>query len=124
MVSEGEKGVMNNLAALGMRGSGAGLKALTRFRMGTADQTYDNYLTRLSNLATGGQQQTQSMGAMGLSGANSVAAGLGALGGAGNNLGAVRASSFTGPANQWINALNNGGNIMGNALGWASMHPA
>ncbi len=112
-VSEGEKGVTNNLAALGMKNSGAALKALTRFRQGLADTTRENYLTRLSNAATGGQQQ--------------VATTTNALQNSAINQGqtiqdaaAARASGYVGGANSWINALTNISNTGSNALGWLS----
>jgi hypothetical protein len=117
-LEEGKKGVLNSLASLGMKNSGAALKALSRYHIGQADQEYGNYLTRLSNLATGGQQQTQNTNALSLSGANSVASGLSRIGQAEVDAGAIRGSSFTGPANAWINSFNNIGNIGGNALGW------
>jgi hypothetical protein len=54
-IREGERGIMNSLSALGLRGSGAALKALTRYRTGVADQEYGNYLSRL--MATSGMGQ-------------------------------------------------------------------
>lgn len=109
-VEEGEKGAVNNLAALGMKNSGAALKALTRFRTGLADQTYQNYLTRLGGLATGGQQQAAADSAQG---ANYAA-------NAGNTIqqsGAARASGYVGAANAWQNSLANFSNMAGNMLG-------
>lgn len=109
-VDEGEQGVVNNLAALGLKGSGAGMKALTRFRTGLADQTYQNYLTRLGNLATGGQQQVAADSAMGQNYAVN----------AGNTIqgaGAARASGYVGAANAWTNALSNMSNMAGGLLG-------
>ncbi len=112
-VSEGEKGVNNNLAALGMKNSGAALKALTRFRQGLADTTYENYLTRLSNLATGGQQQVSNTTNMLQNSAINQGQTI-------QDAAAARASGYVGGANSWINALTNIGNTGSNALGWLS----
>jgi hypothetical protein len=112
-VEEGEKGVMNNLAALGMRGSGAGLKALTRFRQGLADQTYNTYLDRLSGVSTGGQHTTQAVNASGQTYANNA----GALG---MDAAEARASGYAGSTNAWTNALSGLTNNTGFALGMLS----
>lgn len=109
-VAEGEKGIVNNLAALGMKNSGAALKAVERFRQDYATQDYGNYMTRLGNLATGGQQQAAADSAMGQQHAQS----------AGNTMqqaGAARASGYVGAANSWSNALSNMSNMAGNLLG-------
>lgn len=112
-VKEGEKGVVNQLSALGMKGSGAALKALSRFRMGLADKTYGNYLTRLSNMATGGQQAQSEVNRMGEG--NVIRAGQSITDSA-----AARASGYVGSSNAWTNALSTGANTVGNALGWLS----
>lgn len=112
-VKEGEKGVVNNLAALRMKGSGAALKALTRFRQGLADTTYQNYLTRLSNAATGGQQAQQQVAQMG---ENNVIR----LGQSAQDSAAARASGYTGVANALTNTLGNVAKTGSNALGWLS----
>ncbi|MDB6036017.1 MAG: hypothetical protein JWM16_6355 [Verrucomicrobiales bacterium] len=112
-VKEGEKGVVGNLAALGMKGSGAALKALTRFRQGLADQTYSNYLTRLDNMATGGQQAQQQLSTAGSSNVINL----------GNSLAdsaAARASGYIGSTNALTGAIGGIANTAGNALGWAS----
>lgn len=112
-VSEGEKGVTNNLAALGMKNSGAGLKALTRFRMGLADQTYNNYLDRLSGASVGGQTQVNANNQAGANYANT----------AGNTMqdsAAATASGYVGSANAWSNTLGNLSNQAGFALGGLS----
>lgn len=145
-VEEGEKGVVNNLAALGMKNSGAALKALTRFRQGLADQTYQTYLDRVGGVAQDGQNQVNAtnnfaagvaggMGALGANFANNqantrmnYAGNVSALGmnyanNAGNIIqdrGDARASGYVGTANAWGNALGNMSNIFGNALGYAS----
>lgn len=128
MVGEGEKGVINNLAALGMKNSGAALKALTRFRTGLANQTYDNYLNRLQGAAGMGQAQVNSLNSLGNNVAGSVQAGLQGIGNtyqdAGQarasgylNAGQAKASGIMGAANAWQNALSSGVGNVSNALG-------
>lgn len=110
-VQEGEKGVVNNLAALGMKGSGAALKSLTRFRQGLADQTYNNYLDRLSAVTVGGQNQANTNAAAGTNNAINV-------GGLGIDAANARASGYINSSNATTNALGNVANIGSNALGW------
>jgi hypothetical protein len=110
-VSEGEKGVVNNLGALGMRNSGAALKALTRFRQGIADQEYGTYMNRLSGAAGMGQTQTTNTNAMMGQAAQGISQGYG-------DAGAARGSGYVGSANAWGGALGNVANTAGNALGW------
>lgn len=112
-VAEGEKGVLNNLSALGMKNSGAALKSLTRFRQGLADTTYDNYLSRLNAAATGGQAVTRDVNALGQTYANNSSTLM-------QDSAAATASGYAGSANAWSNALANMSNIGGQALGLAS----
>jgi len=134
MVKEGERGVINNLAALGMKNSGAALKALTRFREGIANQTYDNYLNRLQSTAGMGQTQVNTLNSLGNSVAGSVQAGLQGIGNtyqdAGQarasgylNSGQARASGIMGAANAWQNALSSGVGNISNALGMLAFRP-
>jgi hypothetical protein len=134
-VQEGEKGVRNNLAALGMKNSGAALKALTRFRTGLADQSYGTYMDRLSNLAGAGGNAVSNINSTGsqtanavnnsLSGmastltntGNNVANSLSGMGGTLQDAGAARASGYVGSANGWGNALTSGVSNISNALG-------
>lgn len=109
-VAEGEKGAVNNLAALGMKNSGAALKALTRFRTGLADQTYNNYLDRLSGASVGGQTVVGNQNALGAAYANNAGQTM-------QDKGAATASGYVGGANAWGNALTNIGNQAGWALG-------
>lgn len=109
-VSEGEKGVTNNLAALGMKNSGAALKALTRFRTGIANQQYDNYLGRLSGQAGVGQNQVNATNGAALGSASTI-------GGLMQDAGAARASGYAGSANAWSNALSNLSGTAGSWLG-------
>lgn len=112
-VEEGEKGVLNNLAALGMKNSGSALKALTRFRQGLADQTYDNYLARLSGVSGMGQGQVNNQNALTMN--NALQSGNLVM-----ESGKQRASGFTGAANAWGNALSGVSNNVSNALGMYS----
>lgn len=112
-VEEGEKGAINNLAALGMKNSGAALKSLTRFRQGLADQTYNNYLDRLSAASTGGQASVQNQNAAGAQYAQTGGQIM-------QDRGAATASGYVGGANAWSNALANMTNQAGFALGGLS----
>lgn len=112
-VQQGEQGVMNNLAALGMRGSGAGMKALTRFRQGLADQTYGNYLSRIGSAAGMGQAASSEANNMGQTYANNAGTLLG-------DSAAARTSGYVGGANAWSNALGSLSNTAGFALGLGS----
>lgn len=114
-VSEGEKGVMNNLAALGMKNSGAALKSLTRFRTGVANQEYGNYLNRLAGMAGMGQSQTNATNALTSSAATNI-------GNIQQNAGAARASGYINAGNDWANAIGNSTNMIGNALGQLSYY--
>lgn len=112
-VEEGEKGAINNLAALGMKNSGAALKALTKFRTGLADQTYQGYLDRLSAASTGGQATVANQNAAGANFANAASQTI-------QDKGAATASGYVGGANAWSNALSNISNQAGWALGMGS----
>jgi hypothetical protein len=123
-VSEGEKGVKNNLAALGMKNSGAALKALTRFRTGLADQSYGSYLDRLSGLAGAGGNAVANINSLGSSTSGQVNNALSGMSGTYANMGsttqdagAARASGYVGSANAWGNALTSGVSDISNALG-------
>lgn len=133
-VQQGEQGIKNNLAALGLKGSGAALKALTRFRTGLANQEYGKYLGNIANIAGMGQGQSQSLGNLGAAVGNgqiSGALGLGsnlmqgasAIGNAFQNAGAARASGYVGQANAFSNALSGATNNIGNALGMMAYMP-
>lgn len=131
MVEEGEKSVLNNLAALGMKNSGAALKALTKFRTGLANQTYDNYLNRLSGVAGTGQTAATNLASQGQNMAGNVQNTLGGIARTHEQAGAARASGYQqvgqaqasgmiGSANAWNNALSGITNTAGNALGYLS----
>lgn len=112
-VEQGEQGVLNNLSALGMRDSGAALKALTKYRSGVANQEYNNYLNRLAGVAGMGQSQVQSNNSITMAGASNIGNAL-------QNAGAARASGYVGAGNAWGNAIGNISNTWGNALGMMS----
>lgn len=109
-VDEAEKGALNHLGALGMKNSGAALKALTKLRSGLANQEHGNYLARLSGLAGVGQNQVNTNNTL----AANSALNQGTLM---QDAGAARASGYVGAANQWANAFNNIGSAAGT---WAS----
>ena len=109
-VDEAEKGAVNHLSALGMKNSGAALKALTKLRSGLANQEYSNYLGRISGVAGVGQNQVNQTNSL----AQNSALNTGQLM---QDAGAARASGYVGAANAWTGALNNMGNTLGN---WAS----
>lgn len=110
MVDEGEKGVLNNLAALGMKDSGAALKALTRYRSGVANQTYDNWLNRIASSAGMGQQQVNTTNALSQNAATNV-------GQYQQDAGAARASGYMGASNAMTGALGKITNDWSNVLG-------
>lgn len=109
-VDEAEKGAVNNLAALGMKNSGAALKALTKVRSGLANQEYGNYMGRISGLAGVGQNQVNQTNAM----AQNSVLNQGSLM---QDAGAARASGYAGAANSWISGANSFANNMGSMLG-------
>lgn len=110
-VSQGTKGVINNLAALGMKDSGAALKALTRYTTGAANDTYQSYLDRLSGVSTGGQTQENATSALGQTAANNIATGI-------NNTAAATASGYVGSATALGAGLTGATNNLTTALGW------
>lgn len=112
-VAEGERGALNNLSALGMKNSGAALKALTRFRTGLADQTYNNYVDRLSVASGGGQAATSETNAMGTNYANAASGTI-------QDKAVATASGYVGQSNAWSNALSGASNQAGFALGMGS----
>lgn len=112
-IEQGEKGVTNNLAALGMKNSGAALKALTRFRTGLADQTYGDYLNRVAGVAGQGQAVTQNVNSLGQTYANNA-------GSLGMDAAEARASGYVGQTNAWTNALSGVSNAGGWSLGMLS----
>ena len=105
-VDEAEKGAVNHLGALGMKNSGAALKALTKLRSGLANQEYSNYLGRISGVAGVGQNQVNTTNSLAANSALSQGQLM-------QDAGAARASGYVGQANAWTGALNNIGNTLG-----------
>jgi hypothetical protein len=131
-VAEGEKAAVNNMRALGMGGSGAALKALTKYRQGVADQTYGQYMDRLNGLSGQGQQAATDIGNFRTQGANNIAnirmSGANNLTDAyingGNsiaenmmNLGQVQAGGQVGAGNAWRSAFSGFAGDASRALG-------
>ena len=108
--SEGNKGVVANMRALGLGGSGAAMKALSRFNQGLASQTYDNYLNRIAGVAGEGNSTATNT-------SNSAITSAANVGNAYGNAGAAQASGYTGAANAVSGALGNFANNAGAALG-------
>lgn len=84
---EGMRGTEQALARQGLTGSGAALKALTRFGQGLASQQLGNYKNSLAALAGIGQTSTSQLGQLGANAAQGIAADQRAAGDA-------RASSY------------------------------
>lgn len=108
-VEQGERGVLNNLSALGMKDSGAALKSLERFRQGLASQEYGNYLSRLSGAAGAGQSAGNSLGAF-----SGQTAGM--MGNMMAGEGAARASGYIGANNALMQGLGGAANFLGQAF--------
>jgi hypothetical protein len=97
-VQQATDNTKNQMAALGMAGSGDALRALGERTQGIANQEYGNYLNRLASLAGMGQTATNSVqGATTAMGNNMSSIAMTA----GNN----RASSQLGEAQGWGRAL-------------------
>lgn len=116
-VSEGQKGVINNLAALGMKNSGSALKALTRFRMGVADQGFNSYLDRLAGISGAGQTASGNTATLGQQASNAVNTGLNNMGTTMQSGADARASGYIGSANAWQNAIGDTTSNLSNVLG-------
>jgi hypothetical protein len=112
-MEQGQAGVQNSLAALGMKNSGAGLKAITKYSQGLANQEYGNYLDRLSAASTGGQHQANALTEMGQTYANNAGMLV-------QDKAAAMASGYAGQSNAWSNALSGMSNTAGWGLGMAS----
>lgn len=109
-VSQGEKGVLNNLAATGMKNSGKALKSLETFRQGIASDEYNNWLNRVAGVAGQGQQSANSMAGYSANAANSMAGSI-------QDAGAARASGYVGGANALTSGLNSAANFIGQGFG-------
>ncbi len=101
---QGMRGTEQSLARRGLTGSGAEMKALSRFNQGLASQQFNNYKNSLASLAGIGQTSTTQGANMGTQVASNVGAGQRAAGDA-------RASSY----------LNTGAAISGAADNYGQM---
>lgn len=102
-LAEGEKAIDRKIGSMGLRNSGAALKATTRFGQDYATGEFGNIYNRLAGVASGGQQTGTNLGALGAQSAGRI----GDLAvGAGN----ARGAAAIGSANAWSNALNTIGN--------------
>lgn len=108
--SEGEKSVVNNMRALGLGGSGAAMKALTRYGQGYADQNYGQYMDRLSGVSQHGQAASTDAASLGMQSAGNIANTR--MGGAANASNAI----MTGTNNATDAILNRGANISDNIV--------
>lgn len=109
-LAEGKKAIERSAAARGMALSGNTLKDLTRFRMGTANQEYGNYLNRLAAMSGAGQTATGQAFAGYQNNSNALANLYGAQGNA-------AASSYIGQANAWNSGIGNAAGFLGNYMG-------
>lgn len=112
-LQQGKEGVQNSLAALGMKSSGAGLKAVERYGQDYANNQYGNYLDRLSAASVGGQSQANALSEMGQNYANSASV-------LNTDKGTAMASGYVGQANAWSNALTGISKQAGYGLGMGS----
>lgn len=116
-VQQGEQGVMNNLAALGMKNSGKALKALESFRQGIASQEYGTWMDRLAGVSGAGQQQANSMAGYAQNAGNSMGQTI-------QGAGQARASGYIGSANALTQGLNSAANFIGQGYGQNSFRPS
>jgi hypothetical protein len=109
-LEQGQKGIVNNLNALGMKNSGAALKAISRYNVGMAQANRGSYLDRLAGASGMGQSQVNQTNALAAQHGANQAQGI-------RDIGATRASGMVGGANAWTSAIGNFSNNMGSALG-------
>jgi hypothetical protein len=105
-LNEGQKGIDRRIGAMGLRNSGAALKAMTRFGQDYASNEFGNVFNRLSGAAGTGQAATNTGAALGAQNAQTVG---GLMSGLGNARGAAAISG----ANAMGGALNTVGNYFG-----------
>ena len=102
-IGEGQKALTNRLGTMGLRNSGAALKAGTRYGQDYATNAYDTIFNRLSGLAGTGQTATTPGAGLGANYAGNVG---NLLTGAAN----ARGAASIGSANAWGNAIGTVGN--------------
>ena len=105
-MDEGQKGIDRRIGAMGLRNSGAALKAATRFGQDYASNEFGNVFNRLSGVAGTGQAATNTGAALGAQNAQTV-------GGLMSGLGNARGASAIAGANAMGGALNTVGNYFG-----------
>jgi hypothetical protein len=105
-VSEGTKGVLNNLSALGMKNSGKALKSLETFSQGIASQEYGNWLSNIAGISGSGQQGANSMAGHSAQAGSQIGQSI-------QNAGDARASGYVGASNAWSQGLQQVGNSLG-----------
>lgn len=99
---EGMRATEQGLSRQGLTGSGAALKALTRFGQGLASQQLSNYKNSLAALAGIGQTSTAQMGSLGLATGQGIGAAM-------QNAGDARASGYLNTGSAISNVANNYG---------------
>lgn len=109
-VSEGRKGVLNSLSAMGMKNSGSALKALERFSQDIASEEYDNWLNRIAGVAGQGQNQANSNAQSSANAANSMGRTI-------QDAGEARASGYVGSSNALMAGINGAANSLGQYFG-------
>ena len=72
-LNQGINAVNANAAAMGSPLSGNNQQAVNNYAQGTANQTYNNYVNQLQNLASGGLNAAGGSGNAGLTGASAIA---------------------------------------------------
>lgn len=107
---EGMQDIERSAAARGGLNSGGTLRALSRYRTGLADQTFNNYLNRLFSVAGLGQSATGQIGAAGQATGGNIAQNL-------SNIGAARSSGYANQGNIWGNAVGGVANAFGQYYG-------
>lgn len=65
MLDQGSKAITGNASAKGLLNSGSTLKALTSFGQNLGQQGFNNYLTQLGSLFSGGQQSANTIAGAG-----------------------------------------------------------
>ena len=99
-LDQGIQAAERSAAARGSLASGGTMKAIQRYGEGLASSEYDNYVSRLAQLAGVGQSATGSTTAAGQTASQTISNALG-------NAGAARASSYTNTGSAINGTVNN-----------------
>lgn len=105
-LNQGLQGIQRQMAAAGLTGSGAALKAANDYSQGMANQQYSNFYNRLAALAGTGQTATDTTGQLGANYANQAGQNLI---GAGNAQGSAYIAKGNIGANNFNNLMKIGG---------------